>query len=100
MNIVVGVGVPRLQGENRGVGGCVQLHHGLHGQGAVDEVGRFVVDIPHVDDHPLVVGICTGENTGSGTDFRRGHVGRFEHVDAINALLGGGLRENQKILNH
>ena len=30
----------------------------LHGQGPVDEVGRLVVDVLHLDDHPLVVGVC------------------------------------------
>jgi hypothetical protein len=39
------------------VGRGVQLDDGLHGQGAVDEIGRLVVDVPHVDDHALIVGV-------------------------------------------
>ena len=34
----------------------------LHGQGPVDEVGGLVVDVLHLDDHPLVVRICTTDN--------------------------------------
>lgn len=30
----------------------------LHGEGTIDEVGRFVVDVLDVDDDSLVVGIC------------------------------------------
>lgn len=45
VDVVVSVGVAGLQSENRGVWWCIQLHDRLHRQGAVDEVGRFVVDI-------------------------------------------------------
>lgn len=58
MNIVVGVRVPRLQGEDRCVRWRIELYHGLHWQRSVDEIGRFVVDIPDVDDDALVVGVC------------------------------------------
>ena len=57
MEVVVGVRVLGLQGEHGGVGGSVQLHHGLHRQRSVDEVGRLVVDVLHFDDDALVVSI-------------------------------------------
>lgn len=58
VNIVVGVGITRLQREHRRVGRRVQLHHRLHRQRPVDEVGRLVVHVLHVYDHPLVVRVC------------------------------------------
>ena len=57
MEVVVGVRVLGLQGEHGGVGGSVQLHHGLHGQRSVDEIRRLVVDVFHFDDDSLVVGV-------------------------------------------
>ena len=57
VEVVVGVRVLGLQGEHRGVGGSVELHHGLHGQRPVDEVRRLVVDVLHFDDDSLVVGV-------------------------------------------
>ena len=60
MDVMVLVWVPGLQGEDWGVGGGVELDHGLHGQGAVDEVRRFIVDVGDLQDDPLVVRICTG----------------------------------------
>ena len=30
----------------------------LHRERPVDEVGRLVVDVFHLDDHPLVVRVC------------------------------------------
>lgn len=61
MDVVVGIRVPGLQGEDRCVRGCVELHHGLHWQRSVDEIGRLVVDVPDVDDDALVVGICVNK---------------------------------------
>ena len=52
MKVVVSVGV-----LGWAVGQRVKLHHGLHGQRTVDEVGRLVVDVLHLDDDPLVVSI-------------------------------------------
>ena len=70
-----------MQGEHRGVRGCVQFHHrlgekvigthlsligfgfegiDLHWEGPVDEVRWLVVDVLHLDDHPLVVRVCGG----------------------------------------
>ena len=60
MEVVVSVRVLSLEGEHGGVWGSVELDHGLHGQGPVDEVGRLVVDVLHLDDHPLVVSVCGG----------------------------------------
>ena len=57
MEVVVGVRVLGLQGEHGGVGGSVQLHHGLHGQRSVDEIRRLVVDVFHFYDDTLVVGV-------------------------------------------
>ena len=34
----------------------------LHRERPVDEVGRLVVDVFHLDDHPLVVRICIKAN--------------------------------------
>ena len=34
----------------------------LHRERPVDEVGRLVVDVFHLDDHPLVVRICITTN--------------------------------------
>ena len=34
----------------------------LHWKGPVDEVRWLVVDVLHLDDHPLVVSICGGYN--------------------------------------
>ena len=34
----------------------------LHWEGPVDEVGWLVVDVLHLDDHPLVVRVCGGQN--------------------------------------
>lgn len=58
VDVVVSVRVSRLQGKNGRVRGCIQLHHSLHGQRAVDEIRRFIIDIPHVNNYALVVGIC------------------------------------------
>lgn len=58
VDVVIGVGVARLQSEHRGVGRRVQLDHGLHGKRTIDEVGRLVVDVLDVDDDALVIGIC------------------------------------------
>ena len=58
MDVVVGVGVACLQGEDGRVGRGVELDDGLHRQRTVDEVRRLVVDVLHLDDHPLVVRIC------------------------------------------
>ena len=57
MKVVISVGILGLESEDRGVGGSVELDHGLHGQGPVDEVGRLVIDVLHLDDHSLVVRI-------------------------------------------
>lgn len=48
-----------MEGEDGRVGGRVQLDDRLHGQGAVYEVGWFVVDVADVDDDALIVRICT-----------------------------------------
>ena len=61
VEVVIGVWVLGLESEHRGVGGSVELDHGLHGQGPVDEVGRLVVDVLHLDDHTLVVRICNNK---------------------------------------
>ena len=55
---MVRVGVLGLQGEDPGVGRGVELDHRLHGQRAVDEVGRLVVDVLDADDDSLVVRVC------------------------------------------
>ena len=55
VEVVVSVRVLGLQGEHGGVGGSVELHHRLHRQRPVDEVGRLVIDVLHLDDHTLVV---------------------------------------------
>jgi hypothetical protein len=60
---MVRVGVASLQGEHRGVWGCIQLHYGLHWQRAVDEVWRLVVHILNVYDDSLVVRVCKEKNT-------------------------------------
>ena len=57
VKVVVSVGVLGLEGEHGGVGRRVKLHHSLHGQRTVDEVGRLVIDVLHLDDDPLVVSI-------------------------------------------
>ena len=57
MEVVVCVRVLGLEREHGGVGRGVELDHGLHGQGPVDEVGRLVIDVLHLDDHPLVVSV-------------------------------------------
>ena len=57
MEVVVGVRVLGLEGEHWSVGGSIQLHHGLHGQRPVDEVGRLIVDVLDFDDDSLVVSI-------------------------------------------
>ena len=58
---MVGVWVLGLEGEHGGVGGSVELDHGLHGQGAVDEVGRLVVHVLDPDDDALVVRVWMAE---------------------------------------
>ena len=60
MEVVIGVGVLCLQGEHGGGRGCVEVDHGLHGEGPVDEVGRLVVHVLHPDDHALVVRVGHG----------------------------------------
>lgn len=57
MYAVVGVRIARLESENRSVWRRVQLHHGLHRKGPIDEVRRLVVDVFHVYYHSLIVGI-------------------------------------------
>lgn len=57
MYVVVCVGISRLQLEDWSAGRGVQLHHRLHGQGPVDEVGRLVIHVLQVHDHPLPLGI-------------------------------------------
>lgn len=57
MDIVIGVWVPGLKGEHGGIRGSIELYHSLHGQGTVDEVRRFIIDIADVDNDPLIVGI-------------------------------------------
>lgn len=57
VDIVVGVRVAGLQSEDGRVGRGVELDHSLHGQGPIDEVRRFVVDIFHLHDHALIVRI-------------------------------------------
>ena len=58
VNVVVRVGVPRLQGEHWGVWRGVELDDGLHWQRPVDEERRLVVHILHMNDDALVVSIC------------------------------------------
>lgn len=57
MNVVVSVRITGLQCEHGCVWWGIQLHHSLHGQGAVNEVWRLIVDVLDVDYHALVVGI-------------------------------------------
>ena len=57
MKVVISVGILGLESEDRGVGRSVELDHGLHGQRSVDEVGRLIIDILHLDDHPLIVSV-------------------------------------------
>ena len=57
MKVVISVGILGLESEDRGVGGSVELDHGLHGQRSVDEVGRLIIDILHLDDHSLIVSV-------------------------------------------
>lgn len=74
---MVGVGVPRLEGEDGRVGGCVQLHHGLHREGAVYEVRRLVVDVAHVDYDSLVVGVCE-EMQENGETFEKWRINQWK----------------------
>lgn len=60
MDIVVGVGIPGLEGEHVSVRRCVQLNDSLHRQGPVNEIRRLVVHILHIDDDALIVGIYNG----------------------------------------
>ena len=55
MEVVVGVGILGLQGEDPSVWRRVQLDDRLHRQRAVDEVRRLVVHILDPDDDALVV---------------------------------------------
>ena len=57
VNVVVSVRIPGLQREDGRVGRCVQLDDGLHRQRPVNEIGRLVIDVLHLDDHTLVVRI-------------------------------------------
>lgn len=57
MYAVIGVRIARLECENRRVRRRVQLHHGLHRKGPIDEVRRLVVNVFHVYDHSLIVGV-------------------------------------------
>ena len=57
VEVVVGVWILGLEGEDPGVGGRVQLDDGLHRQGPVDEVRRLVVHVLHLHDDALVVGV-------------------------------------------
>ena len=61
VEVVICVRVLGLEGEHWGVGRRVELDHGLHRQGPVDEVRRLVIDVLHLDDHPLVVSVYNFE---------------------------------------
>ena len=62
VNVVVSVRIPGLQREDGRVGRCVQLDDGLHRQRPVNEIGRLVIDVLHLDDHTLVVRIYPKKN--------------------------------------
>jgi hypothetical protein len=64
VNVVVSVRIPGLQREDGRVGRCVQLDDGLHRQRPVNEIGRLVIDVLHLDDHTLVVRIYQGKKNG------------------------------------
>jgi hypothetical protein len=57
VDVVIGVWIASLQCENWCVWRSVQLDHGLHGQGSVDEVGWLIVHIFHMDYDPLIVSV-------------------------------------------
>ena len=58
VEVVICVWVLGLEGEHWCVGRRVELDHGLHRQGPVDEVRGLVIDVLHLDDHSLVVSVC------------------------------------------
>jgi len=58
VNVVIRIGIASLEREDGRVGWSVELDDSLHGQWPVDEIRRFIVDIFHLNDHTLVVGIC------------------------------------------
>ena len=57
MDVVVGVGIASLEREDGRVGWRVELDDGLHRQRPINEVRRFVVDILHLNNNALIVGI-------------------------------------------
>lgn len=58
MEVVIGVRILGLQGEDPRIWRRVQLDHGLHGQRSVYEVGRLVIDVLDLDDDALIVCVC------------------------------------------
>jgi hypothetical protein len=58
MNVTVSVRVAGDQSVNRGVRRGVELNNSLHWQRLIDEKRRLVVDVFHLDDHPLILDIC------------------------------------------
>lgn len=58
MDVVIGVGIPGLEGEHVSVRRCVQLDDRLHRQRPINEIRWFVVHVLHVDDDTLIVGVC------------------------------------------
>lgn len=58
MDIVIRVGISRLQREDGRVGRSVELDDGLHRQRPVDEIRRLVIHILHLDDDALIVRVC------------------------------------------
>ena len=57
VNVVVRVWITSLERKDGRVGWCIELDNGLHGQWPVDEIRWFVVNIFHLNDYALVVGI-------------------------------------------
>ena len=66
MNVVVRIGIASLQGEDGRVGRSVELDDGLHGQRPIDEIRRLVVDILDLDNHALIVRICSHRAADEG----------------------------------
>lgn len=63
MNVMIRVGISRLQSEHMCVWRGVELNNSLHWQWSVDEVRWLVVHVLNVYDYPLIVGVCKNDST-------------------------------------
>jgi hypothetical protein len=57
VDVVIRIGIASLEREDGRVWRSVELDDSLHGQWPVDEIRRLIIDIFHLNDHTLVVGI-------------------------------------------